>query len=431
MQKALYLCILLVAGTGALRAQILDPNETVKRKATNRANSRIDQGVDKGLDKVEEGIGSLFRKKDKKNGAADAAQQPEETGASGEETTRQEQPAAAAETGFAAYSKFDFVPGENVLFSEDFGQDAIGDFPAHWNTNASGEVVTLSNTGAAKWLMITQNGLFYPEYDSPLPEHFTLEMDLAVTGDISANDNGNSFYFVQPTANPFELSDPNRVELFMHPGNTAHSGIRTYDAAGGQLIENNFKQPWSVAVPNAHLSVWRQKTRLRVYVNEIKVLDLPRAFASGVPYRLLMARNYWGEGAFYVSALRLAEGTPDARSKLISEGRFSTTGILFDSNSDQIKSSSYAVLKDIAATLTENPAITIRIIGHTDSDGTASGNLVLSQARARAVKNALVTAFGIAASRMETDGKGASESLYDNSTSQGKANNRRVEFVKL
>ncbi len=41
-----------------------------------------------------------------------------------------------------AYSKFDFVPGENVIFFEDFAQDNIGDFPALWNTNGSAEVVT-------------------------------------------------------------------------------------------------------------------------------------------------------------------------------------------------------------------------------------------------------------------------------------------------
>ena len=50
-------------------------------------------------------------------------------------------PDAASAPTFQAYSKFDFVPGEKVVAVEDFTQDAIGDFPARWNTNAAGEIV--------------------------------------------------------------------------------------------------------------------------------------------------------------------------------------------------------------------------------------------------------------------------------------------------
>ncbi len=79
----------------------------------------------------------------------------------------------------------------------------------------------------------------------------------------------------------------------------------------------------------------------------------------------------------------------------------------------------------------ENPNVRIKIIGHTDSDGNAQSNLELSKKRSLSVKNALSKQFGIDASRIETDGKGASEPVDSNNTPQGKANNRRVEFVKL
>jgi len=73
----------------------------------------------------------------------------------------------------------------------------------------------------------------------------------------------------------------------------------------------------------------------------------------------------------------------------------------------------------------------VKIIGHTDSDGGAADNVNLSKRRAEAVKLELVKDFGIDASRLQTDGKGASEPIASNSTTQGKANNRRVEFLKL
>lgn len=127
----------------------------------------------------------------------------------------------------------------------------------------------------------------------------------------------------------------------------------------------------------------------------------------------------------------MAAGLPDTRSKLLTEGKFVTHGILFDVNSDRIKPQSYGVLKDIASVLSENSSVAVKIIGHTDSDGNAAANLDLSQRRAEAVKVSLIKDFGIDASRLQTDGKGASQPVDSNNTAEGKANNRRVEFVKL
>ena len=79
----------------------------------------------------------------------------------------------------------------------------------------------------------------------------------------------------------------------------------------------------------------------------------------------------------------------------------------------------------------ENATVKVRIIGHTDADGEDAKNLDLSKRRAASVKNTLQSEFGIEASRMETDGKGEAQPVAPNTTAEGKANNRRVEFVKL
>ena len=108
-----------------------------------------------------------------------------------------------------------------------------------------------------------------------------------------------------------------------------------------------------------------------------------------------------------------------------------TSGITFDVNSDKIKPESFGVLKEIAGALTDNPTVKVKIIGHTDSDGDAAKNLELSKKRAEAVKATLSSEFSIDASRMDTDGLGATKPVADNKTTEGKAQNRRVEFVKL
>ena len=84
---------------------------------------------------------------------------------------------ATAAPSFASYSKFDFVPAERVVAAEDFAQDAIGDFPAKWNTNASGEIVTIAGQ-PGRWLKLTRAGFFTPEFVTDLPDNVTVEFDL-------------------------------------------------------------------------------------------------------------------------------------------------------------------------------------------------------------------------------------------------------------
>jgi len=115
----------------------------------------------------------------------------------------------------------------------------------------------------------------------------------------------------------------------------------------------------------------------------------------------------------------------------LTEGKFSTTGILFDVNSASIKATSYGALKDIAAVLTENSTLKVKIVGHTDSDGDDKANLELSKKRADAVRAALAGEFSIDPSRMETEGKGETQPVSQNNSAESKAQNRRVEFIKL
>ena len=82
-----------------------------------------------------------------------------------------------------SYSKFDFVPGEKVIFFDDFSQDNAGDFPAKWNTNGKGEVVT-SNRYPGKWLKMRNSTTYIPEIVSnKFPENYTIEYDMIASGE--------------------------------------------------------------------------------------------------------------------------------------------------------------------------------------------------------------------------------------------------------
>jgi OmpA-OmpF porin, OOP family len=180
------------------------------------------------------------------------------------------------------------------------------------------------------------------------------------------------------------------------------------------------------------ISIWMQKQRLRLYIDDAKILDLPRLLPPGLTCNKLEfgSVSYEGNNSL-ITNVRIAYGAPDTRNKLLTLGKLVTYGITFDVNSDKVKAESYGTLKDIASVLKDNPDVKVKIIGHTDGDGDAAKNLDLSKRRAASVKKELTSTFGIDGSRMETDGKGKTEPIAPNDTPANKAQNRRVEFIKL
>jgi outer membrane protein OmpA-like peptidoglycan-associated protein len=105
-------------------------------------------------------------------------------------------------------------------------------------------------------------------------------------------------------------------------------------------------------------------------------------------------------------------------------------GIYFDFNSATIKPDSEAVLKQISDILHKNPDWKLSVAGHTDNIGEAAFNQELSERRAAAVKDALVSRYGIAPDRLSTKGFGASRPVEPNTTLEGRARNRRVELQR-
>lgn len=450
------LALLALAEAGA-QIRINSPGKVAERQAENRANRKIDQTIDRGFDKVEEGIGNIFKKKDKtakeeKNDqkGTSAESSEDNTGGGSSEgrasggTSTGGKAVEPAKPTLKAYSKFDFMPGEKIVAAEDFAQDAVGDFPAKWNTNASAEVVTIDGYDG-KWLMIgkTSNASYIPEFINALPENFTLEYDLVYN-------NWNKEYAyqrrllttlheVQDASQQINRDAAGRGATFAFDGKMGNGSVELVQTnKSGNYTDLRGINDYQPINPDNngkvfHVALWRQKGRLRVYVDENKVFDFPRAFPTDIQLSAVRfhADISNDEAQVFISNIRLAVGAPDTRSKLITEGKFVTTGITFDVNSATIKPESFAVLKDIAATLTENASVKVKIIGHTDSDGDEASNLALSKKRAEAVKEALNKEFGVGSDRLQTDGKGESEPLTPNTTPEAKANNRRVEFIKL
>lgn len=410
------LAMLLVSTGNAQLKDILKQKagEGVKQGAQNAAEKTADKGLDK-----------LFSKKGKKNKSEE-----KNNSQSQDKTDLQQQPS------LKTYSKYDFIPGAKILGYDDFSNDAVGDFPAKWTTNASGEVMAVDNH-EGKWLNISKQGYFLPEFIKSLPDNFTIEYDLLfippVTRD-GPNTAAVGLQFINKTGKTAFDYGPDRSYFEMDPY-MENINVATYTKMGDKLLANEFnvKGLNRNSILNYHVAVWRQKNRLRVYLNETKVVDVPSLLSPDIKYntiRFATALNNDGS-TWLLSNFKYASGLPDTRNKLITEGKFSTTGILFDVNASTIKASSYGTLKDIAGILKENVDLKVKIIGHTDNDGNDASNLELSKKRANAVKDFFVKEFGIDESRMQTDGKGETQPIAPNTSAEGKAQNRRVEFIKI
>lgn len=149
----------------------------------------------------------------------------------------------------------------------------------------------------------------------------------------------------------------------------------------------------------------------------------------------VIAINYPAEGAGAGGAGNAGAGSGGGGVEAIAAAlsktcRAEVHGIYFDFNEATLRPESDEALKEIAGTLKANAGWTVRIEGHTDSIGGSAYNVPLSKRRAAAVKDALVTRYGIAGTRLTTDGFGATRPKESNATLEGRARNRRVELVR-
>jgi outer membrane protein OmpA-like peptidoglycan-associated protein len=336
-----------------------------------------------------------------------------------------------------AYSKFDFVPGDELLFYDDFSQDFIGDFPSKWNTNASGEVVRFNNIEGNWFELKSGYGVYFVPDLEGLPEDYTIEFDVVTRGLSRQSSSTARLHIILSDSNKFNTGVLHYARVTIPAGQYGAFSLRAnnYFNRGGGDVNTDIKADIRDEILNQpHISISVTKKRYRLWINEVKYVDIPRFIQelNVLNYLKFHINNFKdGEEQLYISNLKVAKGGVDLRRKLLSEGRISTNGILFDSGSANIQPQSYGIIRQISQVLLQDSSLRLNIIGHTDADGNDDTNMKLSKDRADAVKNALIKIYKISGERLETDGKGESDPVGDNNTTDGKAQNRRVEFVKM
>lgn len=392
---------------------------TVERRVEKETTKKTDQVLDSIL---EPGSGGEIPKRQEERNPA-----PGSTSNTG--TTND--PASKLEV----YSKYDFTPGEELIWYDNFSEDAIGDFPATWNTNGSGEIVNLSQV-PGKWLQLSNSSVYIPEFPEELPENYTVEFDLATKG-LDRQTSSTARLLVRLEGDNKLFRADNYAHASIPLAQYIDAGLRVQNRFNKETTVNNTinKDIRAEVMKPAHVAIAVQGKRFRLWLNERKLVDLPRFIEPGaistLKFELTGLPGEKKDQYLFLSNLRIAETGNDIRSKLNKEGRFSTTGIYFESGSSTLRPASAGVLQTLSKVLLEDLGLRLRIVGHTDADGDENSNQELSHQRAEAVKNALVTQYNIDSIRLEVDGKGESEPVAPNDSAHEKAKNRRVEFIKL
>ena len=314
-----------------------------------------------------------------------------------------------------------FVPGDSVLFYEDFAAPNAAGFRRLRNVS---ERVAMGSHDGRPFVHIRTPGRFRVPLPAALPERFTIDFEVFIPGE------------------NYVLVGPAGEDLFVEGSALAYFSpySLSYSAGGdeGMNLEADAFPGGDERIGRVmHLAVAVDGPRARMFVDGVQRIEIDEpAFGrarvllfdfGGVDDPTLLDQNV----PIWISSIRVAtHSDPISYEALAATGRVATRGIHFDTGSDRIRPESGPVLQSIVALLRDHPELRLRVEGHTDDVGDDATNRALSERRAAAVRAHLV-AQGIDAARLESAGMGESSPVSPNMTAEGRQRNRRVELVRL
>jgi OmpA-OmpF porin, OOP family len=319
--------------------------------------------------------------------------------------------------GDGAWANYDFIPGDDVLFYDDFARDQTGDFPRRLELiGGSWDVVEWEG---GQYLRATAAGMVALPLPQRLPDRFTIEFPMSLR-------HGNAYLRVTPGRAYY--GRPRDYTGSAISVEATRAGIRPVGEGPMAMtpMEHRFERDGM-----ATLRIMADGEYFKVYLDEHRVGNAPNAVFPRTDKLYLTVSSATEASPILIGPIRVAGGGRDLYDRLERDGRVATQGILFATNSDRIRPESTPTLKEIGSMLRERRDLRLRIEGHTDADGDDAHNQDLSERRAAAVRRHLIAEFGVDAARLEPAGFGESRPVAGNDTPEGKQQNRRVELVKL
>jgi outer membrane protein OmpA-like peptidoglycan-associated protein len=319
----------------------------------------------------------------------------------------------------SVYAKSDFVPGDEIMFEDDLVGEQMGEFPSKWDLlEGNAEIAAVNGQTVINLTDVSTE--ITPLMKTPknyLTEAFTLEFDF-----LGGSDEKSIYCDYIIHLKNIEGEDVATINL---NGTASGWAYTSWVTASGEQRENRSAAPAKDEEWN-HVALSFNKRALKVYLNGSRIVNVPNCAR---PQYFTLQRSYWADHRNLMTNVRLCKGAVPLYNRLVTDGKIITYAITFDIGKANIKPESMTEINRIAQLMKDNADLKFEVQGHTDNTGTVAGNQKLSEQRAQAIVNKLVE-MGIAANRLSAKGMGQSAPLADNSTDEGRAKNRRVEFVK-
>jgi outer membrane protein OmpA-like peptidoglycan-associated protein len=330
-------------------------------------------------------------------------------------------PAATLRPGEGAWANYDFVPGDRILFAEDFTADRVGNFPRRLTLEkGTFEVVEWSGR---RWLRSSNEGEFTVTLPQALPERWTMEFEVMLPSNgiyiypgPDTDQYGGSVQAIHLAYSDVHVNVPGK----------AVSSVDPRVEFGEDIVPDDtyLSRPF-------HVRVQADGAYMKVYLDEKRLANVPnvgRFMGNALHFYF---RENTANGTVFaplLTALTINAGGAELYDALMAGGRLAVPGIYFDTGSDRIRPESSGTLAEIQQMLTDHKDLRLTVEGHTDNVGVPATNQALSERRAAAVVTYL-TGRGVDASRLRSAGFGDTKPTAPNDSAEGRQKNRRVELV--
>ncbi|WP_373845834.1 OmpA family protein, partial [Bacteroides heparinolyticus] len=374
--------------------------EKVVEKVEQRIENKTDETTDKALNKSEEAVKKTIKRK----GELPTLSQSENTNTTQDNSTKND----------VSYTKYDFIPGNELIFEDDLKGEKPGEFPSKWDLiEGNAEIAQINGENTLAIVGFTYITPLFKDSSFKLPDEFTLEFDLYI--DNTEGENCVEFLNAndEVIANSLLWKDNTRFIFNWNNNTNERNSEDTYDNTLG----------WH------HYALSFNKRAMKIYMDSKRVANIPNITERPVKIRFF-ARGSEDKSTFHIKNIRIAKGAVPLYDKFLTDGKIITYGITFDVGKATIKPQSQGTLNEIFNILQKHPDLKFSIEGHTDNIGNTRLNQSLSEARAKAVCEKLQK-MGINPTRLSAKGYGMNKPIDTNDTPEGRAKNRRVEFIKL
>jgi len=406
-------------------------------KAAEAAKRTVERNVESKTEKaVDDAMNPKFNKKGKSSSSSESSDESYSNKSKASKGANEEvdnTPDAVAQN-----QKSDFVRGSVILFEDDFANEQMGEFPSKWDVVRDGNAETAVINGKKYLNFSTEYNQVQPlmkNMDKYLPEVFSLEWDVFIS---KQGDYGESSIDL----NTFKGGSlVGHITFTIRSGNPDCFGYASFQKGNSDSeVNNSFDWDAIKGIVKTgqwnHFAVSFNKRALKFYINGVRIVSQPNVAAPD-RFEFFCGGDYKYRGFTNVI---LAKGAVDlyernttdlsAVEKAIMEtGKFVTNNILFETGKATLKPESMAEIQKIADYMKKNPQARFEVQGHTDNQGSDKINDPLSQQRAESVVKAL-EGLGVDGFNLRAVGKGSHVPVADNSTADGRAKNRRVEFIK-